>query len=337
MLYPCQSRDTIVWLRNPGCDTLIVDSVTASPPAFSRRGTGGGFVLPPDTSLPIYIHCQPDTNGAPSALSGTVTIYAINSDSAKVIAIPLTVAVVYPEKMMLALSKDVLRTSSSGPALTQSPEGTAGDRLTYTLLLTGGKDVRSTSLRSISFSLTNDDDLLSLNDAEGVHLDSTRHGNDGRTTRYYTLAPIPANDTLATLTYTVYLAASEGTRLLLGDVRFENSLGLPNDCVASISTSDTIFTYLNGCADPLFRQALISGDVMITNIVPNPAGDFVRVEGHGLQTERLEVYDQLGRTVTPMTRALEDRENILIDVRSIPEGLYYLRIGQASARFEVLR
>ena len=65
----------------------------------------------------------------------------------------------------------------------------------------------------------------------------------------------------------------------------------------------------------------------------------------------MEVYDMLGRRVAipvttpqpPPTSLRSQEGEVSLDVRGLPEGMYYLRIGSAeaaghaSARFEILR
>src|SRR5204863_2472142 len=107
--------------------------------------------------------------------------------------IPFAANIIYPEQYQL-------RVVGAAPGA----HAEAGKTVRYSVLLSRSGSGNG-SLRTLRFSLTNDDDLLSLEDATGLHLDSLR-GQDGRakpngrTTRYYTLSPIPASDTVSTLT-----------------------------------------------------------------------------------------------------------------------------------------
>jgi hypothetical protein len=109
-------------------------------------------------------------------------------------------------------------------------------------------------------------------------------------------------------------------------------------CFSLSSPTNTVIINFTGCGDQILVDYMQSGQVHIDRIVPNPAKDIVRVEGRGLSVQGVEVYDMLGRQIrVPVSVAHGLEAGLELDVRDIPEGLYYLRLGQASVRFEILR
>jgi hypothetical protein len=73
------------------------------------------------------------------------------------------------------------------------------------------------------------------------------------------------------------------------------------------------------------------------SVYPNPASNTIRLSIPIGSLQGVQVYDVMGRRVALTPAPLPPGEGFEFDVRGLPEGLYYLRIGQASARFEILR
>lgn len=76
-------------------------------------------------------------------------------------------------------------------------------------------------------------------------------------------------------------------------------------------------------------------------VMPNPAAFEVRVKGVGIKFPDFEVYDQLGRQVSirdaHLTQSLPEGDALSLDVRNVPEGIYYLRLEHSAARFAIQR
>jgi hypothetical protein len=98
------------------------------------------------------------------------------------------------------------------------------------------------------------------------------------------------------------------------------------DCQAlSVANPDSVEIDFTGCGDSTLARFMQTGSPFtIESIVPNPARSSLRVEGKG-QGVSCEFTDNLGRSILPSTLyALP----FTLDVKSIPSGVYYLRLSQ---------
>jgi hypothetical protein len=63
---------------------------------------------------------------------------------------------------------------------------------------------------------------------------------------------------------------------------------------------------------------------------PNPAGDFVQFDLSGLSSEmrcgQLWIYDLTGKIISQKSLG-ESMENIVIDTRTVPDGIYLYKIA----------
>jgi hypothetical protein len=96
-------------------------------------------------------------------------------------------------------------------------------------------------------------------------------------------------------------------------------------CLALSTSSDAVTIALTGCGDSTLLRFMQTGSPFtIESIVPNPARSSLRVEGKGQRVEA-ELDDELGRNILePTLYALP----FTLDVKSIPSGVYYLRLSQ---------
>jgi hypothetical protein len=320
VVYVCQQRDTIITLYNTGCDTLRITGGSFS-------GTNGTYasnatypiIIPPGDSAKEEILFTPDTTGHPLSISGNFIITSDANSGQPTQTIPLTTSIIYPVHLTLSLLK--------------SDSATDGSIVTFYLLLGGGQDVRSTSLRALHFDLTHNDDLLSLVSATGAGLNHFRlPGTAGSTHDSFTVAPISSSDTIGTLTFQVYLTKDSTTTLTLSNITFDTPASLSPDCIASLGDSGSVFSYIYSCSDRTLQHFMQTGSPFtIESIVPNPARDEIQISILRKSSEPIafELYDVLGKRVVKKA-SLEARSTL--DVSTIPEGTYYLR---ASASGEV--
>jgi len=163
---------------------------------------------------------------------------------------------------------------------------------------------------------------------------------------------------LGTLHCKAYLSTTLRSSITLGKSSIASSEG---NCLTLTNALNSVDLEFTGCGDSTLLHFMATGVALrIERIVPNPAKSEIRVEGIGLRVEGLEVYDQLGRKI-PLPQPLPqaggefsghglpqaggendrvvggDPAAITLDVRNVPEGVYYLRIGTASARFVIQR
>ena len=115
-------------------------------------------------------------------------------------------------------------------------------------------------------------------------------------------------DTIGSLTFQVYLTDSTETPLTLSNISFNNSLNLPNDCIASIDDASSGFTYTYQCGEQIIQDAMNSIPFSITSIAPNPAQNEITITGTGMQSTTLELYDVLGRERDVRSTSLQNRD-----------------------------
>src|SRR5665213_824385 len=322
-LFECESRDTIIWLRNPGCDTLRVDSAEFS--AFSNGSyqsdlTHASYIAP-DSSLPITIHLT----GSSGSMDDSVTFYSDANSGSQSKTVPLLATSIPPARLRLVVSPS---DSTSG-----------GLKITCYVMLEG--QIPAGLISALHFDITHNDDLLSFLKASGAGLTIVNTSpKSGIVTQSFTLSPIPNLVTIGMLKFQVYLADSTSTPIALSNISFTTSLDLPLDCIASIADTGAQFTYVYRCGDHTLQNFMLTGGMpfSIESIVPNPAQSEieVRVEGGALATLTCELYDALGNRVLlqPLDHppapsySASLRRRGSIDVSSLPSGTYFLRLSQ---------
>lgn len=122
------------------------------------------------------------------------------------------------------------------------------------------------------------------------------------------------------------LLAFSGFYFETGEHYWLRGLMLDGDTVYGSFTDDSILLGLN---DPLPRSNF--------QIAPNPANDFITIEGLANDAGTLLVMDAAGRT--QLTRATMGRKHITLDVSTLPPGIYLLRAadGTVTRRFAIVR
>jgi len=320
-LFECEERDTTIFLANPGCDTLRVDSAVFSNASYSCD-TAFPIVIPANDSVAIRISFVPNISPNPGSDNGAVTFWSDANTGSQTETVPLRAIGIPPAKLTLSLVGLEAPTYAA----------TAGQVVTFYVVLTGDTGAAAKELQSITFDLTHNDDLLTLLQASGLSWSP----GPATTTRTDTLAwkvgleaPTYA-DTIGTLTFRVYLTDSSTTPLTLSNIAF-SAAGLPPDCIASIGENGLGFTYLYQCSEHLLQDAMLGVPFQIGSIVPNPARDKMEVQWVGDEPADLELDDVLGRKMfahpatLPPSPLLLQRRGSRFDVSQLPAGVYYLR------------
>jgi hypothetical protein len=71
-------------------------------------------------------------------------------------------------------------------------------------------------------------------------------------------------------------------------------------------------------------------------LVPNPASEQVRVDLKGWESlATVEVYDLLSRPVIQLHDLPEGNHSVSVDISSLPEGLYLVRVRTHTGKFGV--
>jgi hypothetical protein len=316
-VYACQLRDTVLWLKNTGCDTLTVDSGAFSDRSY-RSDRTYPLILPPDSSAPVHVFVSPDTTGHPLTISGSYSYFS-NADSGKSGSVPFQVTMIYPVKLRLAL----LKSDSAG----------AGKIVTFAVVLQGAAGGALHAVTGVSFELTHNDDLLSYLGASTIFIHSRVTGGDARATRdSFAISGLSASDTIGTLTFQVFLTDARSTSLQLSNVTLNNSAGVPNECIASIDDSGAAFSYIYSCSDGLIQEFMQSGGFQIDGIAPNPSTGMIaisyRLAGGEAANATVFFEDVLGKTLLTDRLKLLPGENVAkVSLDHIPSGVYLVRIA----------
>ena len=315
-LYACESRDITITLYNPGCDTLVVDSASVTNGSFATDAIFPVIILPGD-SVTVPVHLT-STGTTLSTITSAVTFFSNANQGSSTATVPMQASIIQPAQLHLALS--------------QPQSGENRDMVTFYLTLTGtGND---SAVNAITFNLMHNNDLLSFLSASGVTVTGTG-GTPALQVQHILISPLLFKegagggwaDTIGSLTFQVYLTDSTETPLTLSNISFNNSLNLPNDCIASIDDASSGFTYTYQCGEQIIQDAMNSIPFSITSIVPNPAQNEITISGAGLQSTTVALYDVLGREQDVRGTSLQN--GVSLDVSNIPSGNYYLRMSES--------
>ncbi|HET6399942.1 MAG TPA: T9SS type A sorting domain-containing protein [Candidatus Kapabacteria bacterium] len=304
-LFECEERDTTIWLYNPGCDTLRVDSAVFSNASYS-----------PDTAFPIFIAGNDSVavrvhyTSTPSTTNGTVTFYSNANTPPDSETVPLLATAIPPATLRLVVAP--------------SDSTTGGQIVTCYAILDG--PIPAGMISALHFDITHNDDLLSFLNASGAGLTVVNTTpKSGVITQSFTLSPIPNSDTVGTLRFQVYLTDSTSTPLALSNISFASLRDLPPDCIASIADSGAQFTYVYRCGNQILQNYMLAGAMPfhIESVAPNPATSRVQISGKGLSVAKIKLFDLLGRQKPMNCEAISN--GLEIDASQLPAGTYYLR------------
>ncbi len=339
-LFECEERDTTIWLYNPGCDTLRVDSA-AFPNAAYASDTSFPLLIPAGDSVPVRISLISNISPNPGSDNGAVTFYSNANTGSQSGTVQLLAKPIPPAQLHLTLS----------PA--QSAH--AGQLVNFYVILTGDTGPAARELTGISFDLTHNDDLLSFVSASGMTRVNHplpppwKGGGIQRDTFVFTPPTFQGGgrgvvDTIGTLTFRVYLTDSSTTPLTLSNIAFGVPPNISPDCIASIDSGASGFTYLYQCGDHILQDYLRTGSVPfhIESIVPNPATTEIIIRVVGGEDGRVvggvpaapieyELFNALGKRVLTSSDVPGSDvrgTSLQLDVSALPSGIYFLRISR---------
>jgi photosystem II stability/assembly factor-like uncharacterized protein len=310
----CEERDSVVTLRNTGCDTLRVSGVGVQSIGFSSNVTTPIIILP-GGSVDIPINTIVDTSQG-SISTGTIT-FTSDADN-KISPITLSRGYTYPKSYSFhiamlnatATSDEIVRLAIVG----EQGLGSAGS-----------------GVNRLDFDLSLNEDLLEYIRPEGSNTVS-KNGSRISISNPNELTSI--DDTLAIFVYHVFLTKDSETDITVSNISINN--GDTSSCAPKIaSATQAGFTYRYECGDRQIQSFLRTGQASleITSIRPNPAKDELTVEF--LQNEKstvsFEVYDMLGTLMLKKEELYDQgRKNKTIELRDLPSGSYVISLRSAS-------
>ena len=307
----CQAATATMMMRNPGCDSAVVDSVR-----FDGAG-GARFVV----AAPATLHSQ----------DSSAIMITLPTDSAGVYA--STAHVYYhigPQHD--TLSAGVIFTiggASAGIAqavINDITDARPGDTITVPLRIAGGNNTQATGF---TLHAEYNTDLLQMLPPDFANTLSagTPFQDINQTSRGANLfvpSMISINTgTLVNLRFITYLTDSECTEVHLRSLIFS-----PNDpkftaCVLSTNLDSAEICVHAACGDAAFRS-LWSGQMPQLNSIQVSNG-ILTIDFSGAPSARLDLYDVMGRIADDVSHNLKPGVTSL-DISSLPSGVHFARV-----------
>lgn len=308
----CEERDSVVVLRNTGCDTLFISSADIQGPGFKILRSEFPLVIPPNESREVNIETTVDTIGGITSNLGMMT-FETNADNS-ISPLKLTRQISYPKSYDMSLRL-------------KEADGTAGDFIT--LQLVAGNwwqpDNVMRGVVKMDFDLAMNNDLLYFVKGQGTN---NITANGSHVTIEGNPDVIATNGILAEFIYQVYL-----TRDSLTDITISNLVlndGDPSACRPTIQSSGAGFSYRYVCGDGTIQKFLRTGKALdIVSIRPHPAQNelMVKIKASADGAVTLHIIDLNGKVLRSGNYGISSSLNeFRIDVHSIPSGTYILNI-----------
>ncbi|MDP4199612.1 MAG: choice-of-anchor D domain-containing protein [Bacteroidota bacterium] len=316
----CEERDTAVWLKNTGCDTLRVfgDSIAGTNGTYRTDATYPLVILPGD-SKKVTLHLAPDTTGAPATIGGVV-FFNSNSDLGQ-LTLPLQASISYPSHFSLALTQ----VSGTAPA-TSAIAGTA-----YTIQLTRQAAIPP-GLAELDFTLRHDDDMLTyLSTIESdVHQTNSVRLANGDALQTFAMSPVVDRPTLATIQFHTNVAQHDSTAISLVHDTLLASGDLPASCIALVdSTPSSNLTVVFLCGQQTIRNMLRDLPIDVSQVEVVDRSLHFTIERNAIMslTASAEIIDVLGQMRARKSLVLGAQENAIEwNLAGVPSGAYFLRI-----------
>jgi hypothetical protein len=313
----CEERDSLLTIRNTGCDTLIISDTILSGLGFLVFGLENPTVILPGDSVKIVVSTNLDTTGGITTNTGTLA-FSSNADNATP-PITFTRSVRLPKTYSLHLGMPV--TSAK-----------VDEMVRLAVIGEKGLGQPGSGVKQLDFDLALNEDLLEYINSEGTNSVS-KTGSHVTISNSTELAS--DNDTLGVLRFHVYLTKDSTTAITLSNLTLNN-----NDtsaCAPKIASQTTeSFTYIYQCGDH-FIQHFMRGETLplkIISIKPNPFDNSTNIVIDALKDAPLSVVvlDVLGRTVLTLHSGASETNhcNFTLDGKKIAPGIYFIRIQQGN-------
>jgi hypothetical protein len=262
--------------------------------------------LAPGALDTIHLVTQIDTTGSTLTNNASLTI---TSDADQPLA-------------PIALSREIQYPTAWELNISPPDSAIAGVDVMFQVIQTGTLPADVTAL---DFTLTYEDDLLRFLRADELSVDTIGYMRtpDGLAHLNFQVLQVSTVPILATLHFYPYVTRSSQTPIGLENLNFVSSLGRSNDCIASVTTSQTSFTLLPECGYPELTSFLQTGTIRINNIEPNPATDQVMINFFNSGGPiNYRISDALGNT---RLSGVTSESDLKLDVSALPKGIYFIR------------
>ncbi len=322
----CEERDSLVTLRNTGCDTLRVSVVGVQGLGFRVSGIGSPIIIPPSGSIDIPINTIVDTSQGNTS-TGTIT-FTSDADN-QITPITLSRGYTYPKSYSFHIAM---------------LDGTAASGEIVRLAVVGEQGLGSTGsgVNRLDFDLSLNEDLLEYIRPEGSN---TVNKNGSRITISNPNELTSNKDTLATLVYHVFLTKDSATDMSVSNVSINN--GDTSSCAPRVAAiTQAGFTYRYECGDKHIQSFLLTGNASleITSIRPNPAKDevFIEVSSATQATATIRIIDIEGKIHYQIPYTLHaGHQQLHIRTPHISEGSYFIELitseNSANQRLQIVR
>lgn len=310
----CEERDSVLTLRNTGCDTLRITNVDLSGKGFITN-TSTSIIIPPGDSITIPVSTKVDTSQG-NVSTGAITITS-NADN-QVFPITLYRGYTPPKSYSLHLGMPIR-------------SGTSDDIVRLAIVGEQGLGSTNSGVNRLDFDLSLNEDLLEYITFEGQN-QVTKNGN-----HISIINPVELtsnNDTLAILRYHVFLTKDSVTDISLSNLTLNN-----NDtsaCAPKIASQTSEgFTYRYECGDRHIQSFLRTGQASleITSIRPNPAKDkvFIDLSSSSETACTVRIIDIDGKVHYQIPYKLRSgSQQLYIRTPHISEGSYFIQIITSS-------
>lgn len=275
----CDRRDTSITLTNDGCDTLTISQGDMMGSGFQIASLALPVRIPPHDSVTLLIRAAADTslhslqNRAILTLGGN----AINSPT----QISFRSTIVYPSNLGLSLRPDL-------------PRVNAGNDLSIAVVANGGVPP---DLVTMDMTLAYNSDMLSYIGADSKNTVISADGVHFRITGTPSILR-DADSSVAVLRFKTYLTRDSSTGVKISRLLANPSIPTYQECVLSLSASDTAVQYAYGCGDRLLQDVLRKhGPIFeITSLRADKSRDAISVTTYSAITQQcwVELSNSLG-------------------------------------------
>jgi len=315
----CDERDTLVTIKNTGCDTLIISSLNGLGLGF---GTDTKFPITilPKTDTVIHIFTLLDTAGGKLSTTGTLT-FTSNSDNTLP---PITLSRTFLQGIHRDVGLYLDATAKTGGNFST---------VTYDIKESPNKTFAGAGVKNVTFDLNYNTDLLDFDQSKSSNVTSS----DGKSFTISNPKEIIAdgNGILATVGFSVYLTKDSVTTISM--TNRTDTTALPCGSMTLSTGGSATFDYNYFCGERSLA-GFMNGvmPMKIVSLRPNPSQEEIELDlqSASKQNAQVEIFDALGVKVFSETRNIVAGSNrVQLNTKGLSGGMYFVRIGGASQSF----